>query len=319
MTDPELLHSFLHWAEHDKGLRPLTIRAYTHTLNQWLTWLDGKPLADVLPEDVEAFARRPRRHYGTNKGKVGSNATRRKDIVAVRMLHQWGHSRGYLPRDGAATSVTPKTPPRMPKPIPDEMWRELWLSDLPPDDRLWLGLGYYAGLRRFEIVTIPPSGVDAKSGTLTFERKGGSTHPVEYRDVCRVLESNLPWIAEGWRQWDRLVGDHAKAREGERFLIASSVGDPSLDGTRLNKRLCVLLGHAGLERDAFTPHALRHSFATNLLRCGVEIAVVANLMSHSTPAITMSYVKTSGQLRRWFQERDRNEMAERRPRRSDNG
>ncbi|MEV2273869.1 tyrosine-type recombinase/integrase [Nonomuraea africana] len=47
---------------------------------------------------------------------------------------------------------------------------------------------------------------------------------------------------------------------------------------------------AGLPPE-FTPHSLRHSFGTQLLRNGVDIVVVADLMGHATLDTTRSYTR----------------------------
>jgi integrase/recombinase XerD len=296
-----LVDKYLDWAEHDKGLRPLTIRIYRHTLDGWVEWLGDKSLADVEPEDVEAFAGRPRRGLkGRQSGTRGANATRRRDVVAIRQFHQWAAARRHLPRDGAASAIAPSVKERTPKPVNDDVWVKLWTSDLIPDDRLWLGLGYFAGLRRYEIVTMPPSAVDIAKGELRFERKGGGTKPVEYLDMCRVVNDFNPWIMQGWEAWAEQLAEVSTARRGEQFLHAWSEGVAFNDANRLNRRLeRTLLKRAGLPSDILTPHALRHSCATNLLRAGVEPVVIADQLGHSNVSTTMNYMKTSGQLGRW--------------------
>jgi site-specific recombinase XerD len=62
----------------------------------------------------------------------------------------------------------------------------------------------------------------------------------------------------------------------------------------LNRRMGDWLVQCELPSDAFTPHNLRHSFATNLLRTGVPLDVACDLCNHSSVAITMRYVRTAG-------------------------
>jgi integrase/recombinase XerC len=49
-----------------------------------------------------------------------------------------------------------------------------------------------------------------------------------------------------------------------------------------------------------TPHQLRHSAATNLVRAGIPIHLVSSLMNHSNVQTTMGYVSSGGeQLAEW--------------------
>lgn len=295
-TPLDLVEQFLSWCADRKNLRPLTVDMYRHALVHYLEFLGDRPLDSVRAEDVEEFASRPRR-----SGKIGSPATRRREIVTVRLFHDWAAKRGYGASSDAATAIVPKTTPRNPKPVDDDVWVRLWTAELPDDDRLWLGLGYFAGLRRFEIVTLTPSSVDARQGVLTFERKGGSTSPVEYVAMCEVVAEHRPWVAEGWEAWVDLVAMYADKRATDDHLWPDSTGNARLDANRLNKRLeRHTLPRAGLSPDAFTPHCLRHSCATNLLRSGVEPVVIADLLSHASVSTTMRYMRTSGQLGRWL-------------------
>lgn len=291
-TPQTVVDQYLHWAEHRKGLRPLSIRSYRNTLGLWLDWLDGRPLDSVAPEDLEEFAARPRR--GTN---LGSAATRRREIVSVKQFYTWAVERGHVATSVVSTAVAPRVLERDPKPIPDHLWAQVWNSLLTPDDRLWLGLGYFAGLRRFEIVTIPPTAVD--DNELRFERKGGGTSPVEYAAMCRVVASHKPWVAEHVDDWVAMVRSLGSERHRERFLWPDSRGDSFNDAQRLNKRLVRVLSGLGWPPNAFTPHCLRHSCATNLLQAGVEPVVIADLLGHSDVGTTRRYMRSSGQLGRW--------------------
>jgi len=64
-----------------------------------------------------------------------------------------------------------------------------------------------------------------------------------------------------------------------------------------------LLKRAGLEDTAVTPHQLRHAFATYLIRGGVDIATVSELMGHSNISTTSIYLHTDPTTKRAAVER----------------
>ena len=61
-------------------------------------------------------------------------------------------------------------------------------------------------------------------------------------------------------------------------------------GTRLSVRAAdeIIAGVAGVE-DAVTPHILRHSFATDLIRAGADLVTVAELLGHASLDSTRIY------------------------------
>ena len=54
----------------------------------------------------------------------------------------------------------------------------------------------------------------------------------------------------------------------------------------VEKYIDLLCLAAGIER--FTPHQLRHYFATQMLNSGANLKVVSEFLGHSTPAVTAS-------------------------------
>jgi integrase/recombinase XerC len=304
MTDQQLVDDYLRWLSTSRRRSPRTVRTYGNALKMYLDYLsaEGLALTDVRIPDVEAFGARP----GRKKIKPGAEAratTVRKDVVIVRQFHRWANERDH-PLRRIDTVAVPRVPPSTPKPVSDDVWRRLWGSDLAEDDRLWLGLGYFVGLRRAEIVTISPSGVDRETGTMVFTRKGGGVYPVEYRAALNVIDQELPQLTMGLaRDWLDLLHRVVENRTliGAERLWWDAEGHEENDGNRLNKRLDKkLLPQLGLPPHSVTPHRLRHSCATNLLRAGMLPAFVQRQLSHSSINMTMRYMEMSGEMARWW-------------------
>jgi hypothetical protein len=58
-----------------------------------------------------------------------------------------------------------------------------------------------------------------------------------------------------------------------------------------------LLDRAGLAGQGITPHKLRHTFATNLVRNGVDVRTVQELLDHSDLGTTAKYLHSDGQAK----------------------
>ncbi|MGA0710161.1 MAG: tyrosine-type recombinase/integrase [Ilumatobacteraceae bacterium] len=292
-TTDQIITEYLEWAEHRARLSAATIKAYRWTLGKYAEWLGDRSICDVTFADVEDFGSRVRRDGPP------SAASARRDIVVIRNLHDWASERDF-PVRRVKSARAPKVADRVPKPLDDDVWLQLWESDLSPDDRWWLGLGYFCGLRRVEIVTISARDFDLDRGEMRFKRKGGSTQPIEYRAMIEIVAEELPHVATGWETFLGLLAEMVRSRHDDLWLWHDATGDIENDCNRLNKLLArKLCPAAGLPSNAVTPHRLRHSCATNLLRCGVEPAFIMDALSHSDISTTMKYMKTAGQLSRW--------------------
>jgi site-specific recombinase XerD len=294
MPTMDHVYAYLEWAATVQRKRELTIKSYGRTLELFIERHDD-PSA-VTSEMIEAFMNRPRRG-----GKPPAAATAKRERDALRAWFRWMVARGVLEADPTLDVGVPTVRNKNPHPVPDEVWVRLWRSAMPREDRVWLGLGYFAGLRRFELATIPPDVFDVENEAIVgFERKGGSTFAIEYGELVRVVADELPHLADGYERWLDDVSWLVSMSHGEPRLAPSTQGRSILiDAGWFNKRMVTLLRHAGLDGGDATPHSLRHSCATNLLRAGVPIEVIADQLSHASIETTRRYLQTSGQLGRW--------------------
>jgi site-specific recombinase XerD len=289
----ELVESYLGWLEQrDKS--PRTIKTYRYVLEAYATFFEGRQVSTLSLDDVEAWVRRPRR------GPV-KNTTLRKDAIIVRCFHEWLIERGVHTHP-LRTLKFGKSVRTMPKPVDDDVWRRVWEDDRLDDlDRMWLGLGYFAGLRRFEIVTLTPSDCDLGPKELVFDRKGGFAAAVEYGACFNWIEAELPHLTGGV-DWPTIFAQHVHQRRllGANYVWPDSTAGDEYDCNRLNKRSSKVMRSLGVPDAALTPHRLRHSCATNLLRCGLPIEYVQRTLAHSSVDITQGYLQVSGALARAY-------------------
>lgn len=74
------------------------------------------------------------------------------------------------------------------------------------------------------------------------------------------------------------------AGSGECFVFASETGT-ALDRNNVARTLRASLAKAGLKSRG--PHALRHSFATNCVRSGMDIRTLSEILGHTDIALTL--------------------------------
>jgi integrase len=109
--------------------------------------------------------------------------------------------------------------------------------------------------------------------------------------MCAVFERAMPHL--GASGFPELLADYAAQRFGGPYLLAwggtqpattrearvHSLPEGASDPQLLNRIMCRRCAKVGIER--LTPHQLRHTAATNLLRCGVPLHIAQRLMNHS--------------------------------------
>ena len=280
MDDIEAAQAFVAWMREKRGASRGTLDKYDRLARAWAGYLPTV-LADRTAVDVEAFVGRPRRG-----GQVAANATIVNEMAVIGSFHRWGRERLGWGGNPAVLAGRPRVHNRQPRPVDDATWMRVWTSDLSPDRRVALGLGYYCGLRRAELLALRANQVWG-GALVNFTRKGGGEDRFDYTDLVEHWQAKMPHLEAG----RLLVPLQELARQQSGSLLGWGT---SVRPTGLNKRMSTWLVQCGLASDAFTPHQLRHSFATNLLRSGVPLDVACDLCDHSSPTVTMRYIRTSG-------------------------
>lgn len=304
----ELVTEYLTWQRDVRGRQPSSVYDYATRLERLLAHLGQTPLGAVRLEQLESWITRVR--GGRAHGTIGAPASRAKDVAVTRSLYSYLHARGLIDRNPTTLLHAPAVHNRNPKPVPEDVWRQVWFSsELPDVARVVLGLGFFVGLRRQEIVSLAPSHVSVLGQRLVgFIRKGGGDDVTPYGEVVGVFADSLP----------HLIGDPSSFLDPLHAMVAARLGRPrllpwreeqtvgrynqakhelrpnDLDPEWINSRLKTWLKRCGLAADVFTPHALRHSTATYLLRAGVPEIMVANLLNHSNLNVTRRYAKVGG-------------------------
>lgn len=290
------------WLRNTRNLTVGSCENYRRVLNDFANLINGTRLEDVAVDTVEEFIQRPRSRKAHNR--PGAPATVSKDRAILSGFYKWLSDRGILATNPAALAGKPKVVTRNPKPVPDSMFIKTWEAAL-PIERVWLGLGGYVGLRRAEIVTL--RGDQILNGTIvSFTRKGGGDDTLNYAEVIDLLHERMPHLLPDPSEFIRPLHDLATRRVGKSLMPwdyspitpaqAEKHGLPigSIDPQILGRMLKRTLRKADLPDSAFTPHALRHTAATNLIRAGVPLHIVQSILNHSSIETTMRYVKVGG-------------------------
>jgi len=160
-------------------------------------------------------------------------------------------------------------------------------------DSAILELLYSTGARVSEASGLTEKSVDLLAGVVTVKGKGKKERLCPLgRPACTALRGMLAVAAAIWRN---PVG--GKAGPLFRNLKGGELTSRSIE--RMMKRYLAI---ADLSNE-FSPHALRHSFATHLLDAGADLRSVQELLGHASLSTTQIYTHiTVERLKRVYKE-----------------
>lgn len=299
LDSQDWIEQYLCWFRDVRRKRPSSVDQYRKVLVAYSTFVSDPIVATTL--DVEGFMYRKRRNR-TGGLMEGSAATIIRDRAIVSSFYKYLQARGARTDNPCELTGAPTLYNRHPRAISDATWNTIWKSPrISNEDRVFFGLMGLCGLRRMELVQVSASHFDLQRGVLFLpNRKGGKEQPIEFHDLVCVVADNLPHLLGNSDEFLAPLGWMVKLRKRDEFLMPWMKA--GVYTNIVNRVLTRLLTDVGLASDTFTPHALRHTAATNLARSGVALEVVADQMGHSDLATTRMYLRTSGQLRRWRKE-----------------
>ena len=271
-----LLDQYLTQLRHYRNCSPKTVVAYRDDLTHFVGFCRDQGL--TTPGDLE---RRHVHQYAAilpSSGKHGplAPASVARKIHALRSWFNFLCDMGALQTNLTVGLRLPKRERRIPRVPNDQECEAILAAARTPREKAMIGLMLMGGLRRGEVLGLNVESIHADCTQVLVRGKGSKERVVP---LCPALQDLLvayleqPGVASG----PLFVG-----RTGQRTTVTSF--------TRLFRRL---LKRAGLQDEGITPHKLRHAFGTSLVREGVDVSTIAELMGHSNIATTSIYLHAS--------------------------
>ncbi len=138
-------------------------------------------------------------------------------------------------------------------------------------NKVILALLYSSGLRVSELVTLHTDSVDLRDRTLRIRGKGEKDRIVLFDEETKIL----------------LEGYLLKRGDDCDYLFVNRSGY-HLTPRYIQMMIKDYATAAGIKKRV-TPHILRHSFATHLLKNGVDIRAIQQLLGHANLSTTQIY------------------------------
>jgi integrase/recombinase XerD len=271
-----LVDGYLAHLKVERGLSPRTIEAYAGDLGAFAAFVSETKL------DPESLAAPDiSRYLVTLAGRGQSARSQARALSALRGFFKYAVDERLLPRSPMELVESPKLSRKLPVVLSEAEVNEL-LAAPPTDtprgirDRAMLATMYAAGLRVSELVGLKVGDIDLDAGFLYAFGKGSKRRIVPLGVVaCDAVR----------RYYDEVRGRLAKASSTHVFVTDRGEGMSRQAFWQLVRRYALSAGIA----KSISPHKLRHSFATHLLRHGADLRAVQTMLGHVDIATTQIY------------------------------
>jgi integrase/recombinase XerD len=274
----DAVRQFLQYLSVEKGLAPLTLEAYGRDLGRVVGLLTDQGISTwraVEREHLRACLASLHRH-----GLSGRTIAR--TITTLRGLYRFLSNEGAIETDPTAWMESPQRPMRLPRSLPSadvERLLALSLGTKPPHarDEAMIELLYATGMRVSELVSLTLKDVNLEVGYVTPLGKGSKVRIIPVGDagrdkLTRYLSGPRAALLAGRSSTHVFLSNRGEAMTRQRFW-------------QILRDYARAAGIAA----KFSPHTLRHSFATHLLTRGADLRAVQAMLGHAQITTTQIY------------------------------
>ncbi len=237
-----------------------TVKEYVHFVRDMLLHI-GKRTEEITLGDLNRYKMylSTRRHYSKNSLYLA--------VKAIRAYFK------YRDLDTASKLTAPKRPRQMPKYLTEEEAKRLIeASRENPRDYAIISLLAYSGLRVSELCNLRFEDVDFDE-RIIYVRSGKGDKDRIVVVSSRVIEA---------------LQDYLLTRDDDMVYLFSSRKSERISRSQVFRIVKRYAKKAGIKKEV-TPHVLRHTLATTMLRRGVDIRFIQQFLGHSSVATTQIY------------------------------
>lgn len=278
------VREYLSYLGVERGLSGNTIAAYTRDLTRFTAWLVGRGIVDfkdATSADCLGFSAALAEGVFTTDGRQLALTSVGRAQAALRGLFKFLVREGYQENDPMSRVLNVKPGRRLPKAISIDDVAAILDGVFAPDasgrrDKAILELMYAAGLRISEAAGVTMGDIDLEDGFVRVIGKGSKERLIPIGGgAVRAIGS---YLADGRGLLIKQV------RDDHLFLNARGRGLSRQSIWNIVKRYSAAAGVNGV-----TPHTLRHSFATHMLKGGADLRAVQDMLGHVSISTTQIY------------------------------
>lgn len=277
-----MIAAFIRYLASEKRFSPHTVRFYETDLKQCASYLhtltSDSQLEEATPQVLRAW-------IVTLAQQGLSNRSINRKIASLKAFYRFLRTQAYIAQD----PTLPLSTLRLKKVLPVFLQEKELLGLLDRHvfddtfegwrDKLVLELLYGTGIRLAELLAMRDEAVDLYDNTVRVWGKRNKERTIP-------LPTPLRQVIEQYR-----TRRDAAVSSPNGLLLVTAAGAPCYPMLvyRLVSKYLRTYTHA----DRYSPHVLRHTFATHLLNKGADLNAIKDLLGHESLAATQLYTHHS--------------------------
>ena len=281
-----LINKFTDYLRFEKKYSENTISSYKRDLSKVDKYIK-KDFKTLSKNDIQAYIQ-----Y-ISKEENSSSVSR--NISTLKSFYKFLEINKYCKNNPIFTITNPKKRQKLPKVLSEEEVNKLLDINLNTDydyrNKAMLELMYSSGLRVSELINLNVNDIDLMNSTVRIFGKGSKERIVPLNDYASEALKNYI-----------LYHRATLFKHGEsNYLFLNNHGN-KMTRQGFFKILTKIALENNIKTD-FSPHTLRHSFATHLLKYGADLRSIQELLGHSDISTTQIYTHiTSERLQKNYEE-----------------
>lgn len=281
-----LIDEFLNFVQFEKGLSQNTVSSYRTDLLQYINFLKSinKTVDTVTAEDITEFL------WQLKENNLKTNSLYRKSSC-ITQFHKFLIAEGITKNNPVEFIAKPKLQRKLPQVLTVEEVDKL-LNFIPKKrfndvrNKAMIEVLYATGMRVSELVSLKFDQVDLVNKFIRVIGKGGKERVV-------LLNNKSVQAIKEWLKIRQKKFGNKNLGEYSNYIFLSKLGKP-ISRIDFWEQLKNYVKQAGIVKNV-SPHTLRHSFATHMLKYGADLRVVQELLGHSDISTTQIYTQVDRQ------------------------
>lgn len=274
---------YINYVFIEKKLSKNTKDAYLRDLTAFSSYVNNADIKKVTSDDIRDYI-----NYLSNSKDTDKTIARK--IVSIRTFFDYLVRDKKLDHNPCEKIESPKLKKALPKVLNIKEVDQL--LDLHPKtnkeyrNRAMLEMMYATGLRVSELVNLSINDINIKDNYVRVFGKGKKERIIPIGDcTTRIMEEYINEYRDGL----------LKGYLTDKVFISSYGKGITRQG--FFKILKQTAKNQGINKD-FSPHTLRHSFATHLLEYGADLKSIGEMLGHENIKTTQIYTHLSNNKKR---------------------